>query len=1227
MKNEVKAVLAPRRDLIGATVAAIIAGTLALPIAQPVRAADAAAADDISEVVVTGSRITRRDTEANSPLVTVDSAVLENKSGLNIENYLNQLPAYNPAASPNVEGTNSDVQISSVNSVGIASISLRGFGSNRSLVLIDGRRAVPTNALMVVDLNSVPASMIKRVEIISGGASATYGADAIGGVSNFLLRRDFQGLEVDAQWGQADVGDNQELRASAIMGSAIGEGRGNIVFAAEYYDRKAALDKNRDFYTQGYADPLVPGNFLGFVFGANGYNFTTPGTPVGSAAVTPLAAANYYPNLQTLATIFGKGASPLATRDVVGFPGATGGALGAAGSVRFNPDGSLFDPNGNNQASWRGAAVDNFRYGNVLAYNGAQCNSTSVTACTTGPQQIQQLKYNETEGYTSSPQTRYSFMGSGTYDITDELQFMASARFAESQTRTFLAGTNASFGWEVSVPYNATTDSPVNPALDYTNQAVVAAVLANPAAFANPSFIAHGTAGAQHPVPVQMAVLLNSRPAAGRSAPWVMETYPLNSFGRRATLNVNEAWQIETGLTYKLPIKDWTSEIYYSRGQSSTYNVAEGNNSLARWRAVVSAADYGRNSALQSNRQVNGPGANPGFGSNAVPCTSGFYETIFNGDAVPSADCQYAVQAVLQTRTQNQQDIGEFNLQGGLFELPAGEVRAAAGYQYRRNASQFNPDILQSTASLNDQVIGVYPTGYLNNSTTAKDIFAELLVPVLSDIPFLKKFELELGGRHSNYDKTDSTTTYKINGNVQINDYVRFRGGYNRATRAPNLGELFLPQQQVFTGGGVYGDPCGVASNSPFGAGGAAPNPVAGGVSQLAAGQTAAGAQSAYLICRAQMGATGAAFFYSNPQPAAGGGGFAWINQIGNANLDSEKADTWTAGVVLRSPFEHDLLNNITATVDWYQIAINDAILPYSIDYARFLCYGAVSVTDAAGAAAQAASAACQNLPRSTVNGGSLTTQVSYANQAIVRTSGIDFTLNWSAALGDMGLARIPGRVGLNITGTWLDYYKTKQSPAVYDPVIDWKGSLGPTLQSFNAGSYDYRLLTSLNYNLPSLGASLRWRHLPKVDQAARATEDAVIANNQRVAAGGQGITLSYTPTTAAEIASYDVFDLSGYFNFNETLSLRFGVDNVLDRGPAVTAKTLGRPYDFNKSPAENSAALGTPGSNSGGICNSAPGCTNPAAYSLPNSAQGTSSGGFYDVLGRRYYVGLKAKF
>jgi iron complex outermembrane receptor protein len=1240
VRKQIHAGIHCRRNSIGASVAAILAGTMFTP-SSPAFAAERAADDELAEMVVTGSRIARRDYEANSPLVTVDSEALEQRAGLNVESFLNQLPAYNPAASPNVKGgsgSNSDVQISAVNSVGIASVSLRGFGPNRSLVLIDGRRATPTNALMVVDVNGIPSSMIRRVEIISGGASATYGADAIGGVSNFLLRRDFEGLEFDAQWGTAEAGDGQEIRASATLGMAIGEGRGNFVLGTEYYDRQASFEKNRDFFTRGWADPTTGSNAPNF-FGENGYNTTT-----GNA-----------PNAATLGAI-------LANR-----PAGTGvylfGTTGNNTVLRFNPDETIFNNVGNNSWSF-GLPIDYYRHSLQNTYDNSLCNTTNPAVCPNGPTPIQQLKYLETEGYVNAPQTRYSMMGVGSYDITDRLTFRTTMRFAQSKTRTILAGSTGGGGWAASIPYDATVDSPVVPhgtvvdgtAVDYTNPATVAAILADPAAYANPGFIAHGTPGARHPVPVQLAILLNSRPAntlwclagspgctganattdlnlvgtarLGRDSPWQAETYVLNSFPRRSTLNTNNAWQIDASLEYQLPFKDWRAEIYYSRGESSTYNVAQGNRSLARWRALVAAPDYGRDSRLQSNLTHNPSYTSPGFGSVPVPCTSGFYEMLFRADTPPSDDCVYAITAPLQTRTQNQQDIGELNFQGGLFDVPAGEVRAAWGYQFRRNSSQFNPDILQSTASFTDQVIGVYPTGYLDAQTRANDIWAELLVPVLQD-SFVRRAELELGGRYSDYDRTESTWTYKLTGNVQVNDWLRFRGGYNRATRAPNLGEMFLPLQELFTAGGTFGDPCGLLSNAPFGAGGATgttlPLPSQAGIpANIASGQTAAGAMSTYLICQAQMGTTGANTFYNaTPQVANGtgaGGALSFVYQQGNPNLRSEVADTWTAGVVLQSPFGHPLASNLTATVDWYQIAINDAILPYSMDYARYLCYGTVQVADAAAAAAQAASAACQAVPRDTVSGAAQTTLVSYDNQATVRTSGIDFTVNWRAQLADMGFATVPGSLGLSVQGTWLDYFRTKQSPYSYDPVVDWKGSLGPNLPGFNGGAFSYRLLTALNYSLPTMNFSLRWRHFPSVDTVALGLEKAIVANNAAVTGGAPGSVLSYTPNSGLGVGSYDVFDFSGSWIINDTLALRFGVDNVFDRDPEPTTATSGRPYDPSLTAAQNRDAMLA-------LCENKPGCVAPTSYSLGSSGYGTTSGGYYDTLGRRFYVGLKAQF
>jgi outer membrane receptor protein involved in Fe transport len=187
--------------------------------------------------------------------------------------------------------------------------------------------------------------------------------------------------------------------------------------------------------------------------------------------------------------------------------------------------------------------------------------------------------------------------------------------------------------------------------------------------------------------------------------------------------------------------------------------------------------------------------------------------------------------------------------------------------------------------------------------------------------------------------------------------------------------------------------------------------------------------------------------------------------------------------------------------------------------------------------------------------------------------------------------------------------------------VVEWKGSLGPTLTSFNAGAYDYRLFTSVGWNMPTLGFNLRWRHLPEVEPAAKATIRANIANNEAVAAGAPGLLLGWTPSVAYNTPQYDQFDLSGYWNVSPTVSLRFGVNNVLAAKPPFTLKSAGRPYDSTQTAAANQARLAA-------TCTGQPvGCVNPVAYALPNSGQGSTNTGFYDIVGRSYFIAAKARF
>ena len=151
-----------------------------LAVAAPAMAQDAD--DDV--VVITGSRIQRTDTVAPSPITSVDEELFELNNVVNTEDLLNTLPQLIPAfdATSNNPGN------------GTATVSLRGLGTTRTLVLVDGQRFVGSGAAQVVDLNNIPAAMVERVDVVTGGASAVYGSDAVAGVVNFILRDDFEGF-------------------------------------------------------------------------------------------------------------------------------------------------------------------------------------------------------------------------------------------------------------------------------------------------------------------------------------------------------------------------------------------------------------------------------------------------------------------------------------------------------------------------------------------------------------------------------------------------------------------------------------------------------------------------------------------------------------------------------------------------------------------------------------------------------------------------------------------------------------------------------------------------------------------------------------------------------------------------------------------------------------------------------------------------------------------------
>ena len=208
----------------------------------------------LEEITVTGSRIQRRDFSANAPITTIDESAFQATSTIGVETILNQLPQFIPAVT---QFTTGDVQQTANNTVGGSFVSLRGLGPNRNLVLIDGKRAQPTNASMFVDTNMIPAAAIQRVELITGGASAVYGADAVGGVVNFILKDDFEGASIETRVGDTEHGGNQEILISGLLGVNGADGRGNVMLGLEHATRSKIEQWERDYRVADMANPAT----------------------------------------------------------------------------------------------------------------------------------------------------------------------------------------------------------------------------------------------------------------------------------------------------------------------------------------------------------------------------------------------------------------------------------------------------------------------------------------------------------------------------------------------------------------------------------------------------------------------------------------------------------------------------------------------------------------------------------------------------------------------------------------------------------------------------------------------------------------------------------------------------------------------------------------------------------------------------------------------------------
>lgn len=911
-------------------------------------------------IVVTGSRIRRTDLTSSSPVAVATAAeITASGETANVESFLNELPQFVPSTTGASNNPGN----------GLATIDLRGGGASRTLVLVDGKRFIPSTLGGVVDINNIPTPLVERIEVVTGGASAVYGSDALTGVVNFVLKRNFSGLELNGQYRITERGDSAIFTTSALVGGNFDDGRGNAVLMLGYTDRKATFADQRKYSRQVLIDS-VPN-------GAGTAGGCTPGT------------LNSFD--------FG-------TR-------APGGA-GVPRTPCFVQGGSTLVPSGNY-----------FDLGVILDDNGNP-----------RPFIDPQDRFNFAPfNYLQLPQERFTGTALARYEINEHFEPFGRLSFSYNKVPTELAPT------------------PVADAFDIN--------LSNP--FLTPAF-----AAALAP--------LDLDPDFGPVGDGIVNTF----FGRRmletgSRQNPLETYSFQSQIGMRGEIVGgWNYEGFYQYGRTALNERLLGDVSRER---------------LQQSLLVGGTAAAPVCLDPSNGCVPA---NIFLANGI-SPEAAAFVGLSAQAQTVVKEEVAGLVVNG---ELPIGLIGGkkpgiAVGLEYRDVDGSFEPD-----EALQFNVLGFNTATPTRGGFNVKEAFIEASIPLITDT-FIHDLTFNGAYRYSDYSTVGGIKTYSAGVEFAPIRDIRFRAQYQRAIRAPNIGELFSGQGNNFPNAI---DPCSSSQ------------PLAQQTAAIRAACINSGVQAANV------------FVFSQP-------GGSQVEELigGNPNLTEETSDTYTAGVVLTPRF----LPGFNATIDWYSIKIADAISTFGGGAANIL---STCLTTLGGDPGSPFCTAIQRRPNGPINQIVSTN----ANIAAIELEGVDFAIDYRRAfpwnvLGE-GTA-----VAVIIRGT-----RTLKQQSQADPLADLVDCVGLYGNRCGNPTPKWIVNNTLSLTGKTVGFTLQHRYLSKTfDNRQQRFENPF---------SGTGADFTAINRPSSKIKDYHIFDGSVQFDINEHYRMSLGVDNMFDRDPPV---------------------------------------------------------------------------
>lgn len=1020
--------------------------TVTVPIV--LAAPNALAQDDtLEEIVVTGSRIARDPNLGGAvPVQSVNAEDIQLSGQTDLGEVLNDLPALltSNSASNSATGVfgSGSGETAGAAEVGETILQLRGLGIERTLVLVNGRRHVAgVGGSQAVDIGSIPSQMIERVEVLTGGASAIYGADAVSGVVNFIMKDDFEGLSLDVQGGVAGEGDGENYSISALYGLNFAGDRGNITIGVNYADRSAITFGDRDWsrnngvasddqnpalrFQTGDIDAAATPNFAQFYSPSNafastdapcdqfGFDYCYGFHPTGFPILNEDEFSNLYqqafgsaPSLTDAERALINRASNAPTRFIAkghNFSLSSPGGVINAGGL-FDP-GIDIDNNGTSDClqSYQGYYAT-YSYSPPALGNIGGCwiieDNGNVRPLRDGLIAGDINQFGE-DGIADSydadqlmpDDTKVSVNLLGRYDLTNDVTFFYEGKWANQETE-YRSITNTF--WDLL------TIAPDNP---YINQ-----------------------------LPADLA-------AVGQAEGLFITRDP-NDLGPNNDKGTRETIRFVAGLEGELD-NGWQWEVAANFGRFDLEFEDRNRVIVDRWFAAIDAVDDGNGNIIC--RSDIDPTAPPTTPFNIPTFQSGFFTfnpgdgscrpaNILGGVGGISQEALDFVTTTTVNKFKTEQTVFTATLVGEMGETNAGPIGFATGVELRseRSESIFDPlvrGVLPVTTAAGQQgqtlaeifrgvdgtqrALTFDPGSQTQNvigSYIAGDIFGEVSVPLLSGRRFAEELTVDAALRISSYSTIGTTTTWKAGGSWAPTQDLRFRGSFAVAVRAPNIDELFSPAQGAFF---RPVDPCDAdeinalnAANDPRGP-----------------------------IRAANCAAAGISPTFSDPLTARFVGETA-----GNPDLQEEEAETITLGFV----YQPDFIDGLSLTVDYWDIVIEDAIdSPSGQDIVNG-CYDSTQFPDN-----QFCDLVRRNPdPASPQFNGLTFIRQQQLNIGSLEARGVDFAARYDFDLSAVDLS-------MGISGTWmdkLDRFFDPTDPTAVDP------ELGELQRPELAGNFNIRL-------------------------------------------------------------------------------------------------------------------------------------------------------------------------